>query len=78
MTPLKPSEQLLSALTDKDKQAHADGQDGAGTERGHPLTFDLPQLTAVTPEALLTAALVTVGGERMAYAAITTGRRTAG
>lgn len=44
------------ALTKEDQQTHADGQDGAGAEGGQPLTFDLAQLAAPTPEAIGTAA----------------------
>lgn len=49
------------ALTKEDQQAHADGQDGAGAEGGQPLTFDLAQLTAPTPEAVGAAAAEAVG-----------------
>lgn len=51
----------MVALTKEDQQTHADGQDGAGAEGGQPLTFDLAQLTAPTPEAVGTAAAEAVG-----------------
>lgn len=44
------------ALTKEDQQTHADGQDGARAEGGQPLTFDLAQLTAPTPQAVSAAA----------------------
>lgn len=47
-------------LTKEDEQTHADGQDGAGAEGSHLVTFDLSQLTALTPEPLLTPAPVAV------------------
>lgn len=51
----------LFALTEEDEQTHADGQDGAGAQSGQPVTFDLPQLAALTPETLLTSAPVAIG-----------------
>lgn len=39
-----------SLLTEEDEETHTDCQDGAGTEGGQSVTFDLPQLTALTPE----------------------------
>lgn len=68
----------LLSLTEEDEQTHADGQDGAGAEGGQPVTFDLPQLAALTPEPLLTPAPVAVGRQRLADAAVTAGRRSAG
>lgn len=43
-----------NVLTQEDKQTHADGEDGAGAEGSQTVTSDLAQLTALTPEALLT------------------------
>jgi len=51
----------LLALTDEDEQTHTNGEDGAGTESSQPVTFDLPQLTVLTPKTLLTPAPVAVG-----------------
>lgn len=51
----------LLALTEEDEQTHADGQDGAGAQGRQPVTFDLPQLAALTPETLLTSAPVAIG-----------------
>lgn len=65
-------------LTKEDEQAHADCQDGAGAEGGQPVTFDLPQLTALTPEALLTPAPVAVGRQRLAHSTVTAGSGSAG
>lgn len=50
----------LFALTEEDEQTHADGQNGAGAQSGQPVTFDLPQLAALTPETLLTSAPVAI------------------
>lgn len=69
---------MFSALTNEEQQTHADGEDRAGTEGGQSLTFDLSQLAALTLEALLAPAPVTVGRQRQAGAAVTAGGRPAG
>lgn len=68
----------LFALTEEDEQTHADGQDGAGAQSGQPVTFDLPQLAALTPETLLTLAPVAIGRKRLADTTVTAGRRSTG
>lgn len=68
----------LFALTEEDEQTHADGQDGAGAQSGQPVTFDLPQLAALTPETLLTSAPVAIGWKRLAVTTVTAGRKSTG
>lgn len=62
----------ILTVTEKDEQTHADGQDGARTERGETKGFDLADLTPLAPEALQTAALVALGGVSQAGATVTT------
>lgn len=66
------------SLTEEDEQTHADGQDGAGAEGGQPVTFDLPQLAALTPEALLTPAPEAVGRQSLTDATVAAGSRSTG
>ena len=69
---------INNSLTEEDEQTHADGEDGARAEGGQPVTFDLSQLAALTPEPVLTPAPVAVGRQRLADAAVTAGSRSAG
>ena len=66
-----------SPLTEEDQQAHADGQYGAGTERGQINGFGTAHLAPLAAEAIGAAALVALGGLGHAGAAVPAGRAPA-